>query len=139
MSNNLKHGQSTQVLLVIVAFEAESHLPELISRLSNVYIVKHDWTILLLDDASTDRTNQVAEQLFREYDFPRWLVVRNEQNQGYGGNQKIGYQYALRTGEFSHVALLHGDCQYPPEALPDMLNAALKTGADIVLGTRMWS
>ena len=38
-------------------------------------------------------------------------VLRNELNQGYDGNQKIGYAYAVAEG-FDIVVLLHGDAQY---------------------------
>ena len=44
-------------------------------------------------------------------------VLYNPVNQGYGGNQKIGYHYAIKNG-FDFVALLHGDGQYAPEKLP---------------------
>ena len=46
-------------------------------------------------------------------------VLFNPVNQGYGGNQKIGYHYAIERG-FDFVALLHGDGQYAPECLPDL-------------------
>ena len=43
-------------------------------------------------------------------------------NQGYGGNQKLGYRYAIDHG-FDIVALVHGDGQYAPEKLPDAARA----------------
>ena len=43
--------------------------------------------------------------------------MRNEYNQGYGGNQKVGYRYAIKEG-FDLVAMVHGDGQYAPEELP---------------------
>ena len=48
-------------------------------------------------------------------------VLCNPINQGYGGNQKIGYHYAIKN-DFGFVALVHGDGQYAPEALPELLN-----------------
>ena len=136
MTANQELQSGISPLVVIVAYDAESHLPELISRLARVTQVRDCWSVLLLDDASSDRTNELAEELFTEHGFSSWLVVRNEQNQGYGGNQKVGYRYALRSGKFTHVALLHGDCQYPPEALPDMLAQALSAqGSEDLLGS----
>ena len=38
-------------------------------------------------------------------------VLFNPVNQGYGGNQKLGYHYAVEHG-YDLVALLHGDGQY---------------------------
>ena len=134
-----RDGKAADPLLVIVAYEAEPHLRELIGRLARLSQVRDSWSILLLDDASTDRTAPYAEELFRDHGFRRWMVVHHQVNQGYGGNQKVGYRYALKAGTYTHVALLHGDCQYPPEALPAMLDEALAKRADVVMGTRMWS
>jgi GT2 family glycosyltransferase len=50
----------------------------------------------------------------------RMTVLYNSINQGYGGNQKIGYHYAIENG-FDYVALLHRDGQYAPEVLPDLM------------------
>ncbi len=49
-----------------------------------------------------------------ELPFPL-TVLYNPDNQGYGGNQKMGYHCAVRNG-FDFVALLHGDGQYAPES-----------------------
>ena len=63
-------------------------------------------------------------------------VLRNEFNQGYGGNQKVGYAFATREG-FDFVAMVHGDGQYAPEELPALV-APLRDGqADAVFGSRM--
>jgi hypothetical protein len=37
-------------------------------------------------------------------------ILHNPINQGYGGNQKIGYHYTIKHG-FNYVALIHGDGQ----------------------------
>ena len=85
-------AQAAHPLVIIVAYEAESHLPELIGRLARVEGIKERWSVLLLDDASHDRTSDRAKELFAEHGFSRWRVVRNDENQGYGGNQKVGYR-----------------------------------------------
>ena len=63
-------------------------------------------------------------------------MLFNPQNQGYGGNQKLGYHYAIERG-YDFVALIHGDGQYAPECLPELLEP-LRTGeAAAVFGSRM--
>src|SRR3546814_20541544 len=49
-------------------------------------------------------------------------VVRHDENLGYGGNQKWGYRWAMEHG-LDVVVLLHGDGQYAPELLPDMVRS----------------
>jgi 2-polyprenyl-3-methyl-5-hydroxy-6-metoxy-1,4-benzoquinol methylase len=58
------------------------------------------------------------------------------ENQGYGGNQKLGYRYAIDHG-FDIVALIHGDGQYAPEKLPELLEPLVRGEADAILGSRM--
>jgi glycosyltransferase involved in cell wall biosynthesis len=63
-------------------------------------------------------------------------VLRNPENQGYGGNQKLGYRWAIDRG-FDVVALVHGDGQYAPEKLPMLIDPLIKGEADAVFGSRM--
>ncbi len=63
-------------------------------------------------------------------------MLFNPVNQGYGGNQKIGYHYALERG-FDFVALVHGDGQYAPEKLPELVRPLRDGEADAVFGSRM--
>ena len=75
--------------------------------------------ILAIDDASHDRTFEIGHQVKAAGSLSLPLrVLFNPINQGYGGNQKIGYHYAIKN-DFDFVALVHGDGQYAPEALPD--------------------
>ncbi len=60
----------------------------------------------------------------------------NPVNQGYGGNQKPGYDYAIESG-FDFVPLLHGDGQYGPEGLTQLLRPLTEDGAAAVFGSRM--
>ncbi len=63
-------------------------------------------------------------------------VLFNPVNQGYGGNQKIGYHFAIERG-FDFVALVHGDGQYAPECLPELVRPLRDGEADAVFGSRM--
>ena len=63
-------------------------------------------------------------------------MLRNQSNQGYGGNQKVGYTYAIEEG-FDIVALVHGDGQYAPEELPNLLAPLVDGTSDAVFGSRM--
>ncbi|MGO8730667.1 MAG: glycosyltransferase, partial [Streptosporangiaceae bacterium] len=63
-------------------------------------------------------------------------MVRHTKNLGYGGNQKAGYKLALERG-LDVVVLLHGDGQYAPELLPQMVAPIVRGECDAVLGSRM--
>ena len=92
--------------------------------------------ILVGDDASQDSTHLVAlgyKQLATDLPIE---VIRHPRNLGYGGNQKAGYQWAIDNG-LDIVVLLHGDGQYAPELLPEMVAPIERGQADAVLGSRM--
>ena len=62
--------------------------------------------------------------------------MSNPDNLGYGGNQKIGYYYAIKN-QYDFVALVHGDGQYAPELLDDLIEDMSQKKADAVFGSRM--
>lgn len=125
-----------RLLILIVAYNAEATLVPVLDRLPAAVLHDFNCEVLVIDDASDDGTFEHALSYRRAHvDLPL-TVLRNQSNQGYGGNQKVGYTYAIQQG-FDFVALVHGDGQYAPEELPNLL-APLVTGtADAVLGSRM--
>src|SRR5690606_12531347 len=92
--------------------------------------------ILVSDDASADATYLVGlgyKQL--NVDVPL-TVIRQDRNLGYGGNQKAGYRWAIEHG-LDIVVLLHGDGQYAPEMLDEIVAPLERGEADAVMGSRM--
>lgn len=130
---------SPKLLIFIVAFNAASTIHDVLARVPHSICNEYDVELLIIDDASTDDTfERVRARLLEEsFPFPLTLLF-NPQNQGYGGNQKIGYFYAIKKG-FDFVALVHGDGQYAPECLPDLVRPLARGEADAVFGSRMMS
>ena len=123
-----------RILIFVVAYEAESTLAAVLERIP-ASVFDHDTEVLVIDDSSRDRTFETGLRLSRATQH-KITVLYNTENQGYGGNQKLGYNYALRHG-FDVVVLLHGDGQYAPEAIPALLQPILEGRADAVFGSRM--
>lgn len=84
--------------------------------------------VILVDDASPDRTVEVARQLGLR-------VEVHQANRGYGGNQKTCYDLALADGA-DIIVLLHPDYQYEPKVLPDLVRPLLEGRADFTFGSR---
>jgi glycosyltransferase involved in cell wall biosynthesis len=85
--------------------------------------------VLLVDDASRDRTAETAERLGIR-------VIRHGKNRGYGGNQKTCYDQALADGA-DIVVMVHPDYQYDPRVIPFAVGF-IRTGiCDIVVGSRI--
>src|SRR5262249_32064360 len=126
-----------KLLIFIVAYHAEKTIADVLLRIPHSIAEEYETEVLVIDDGSSDRTYERAHaaSLNQEAPFPV-TVLFNPVNQGYGGNQKIGYFYALRNG-FDFVALLHGDGQYAPECLPELVRPLKERSADACFGSRM--
>jgi glycosyltransferase involved in cell wall biosynthesis len=129
--------RSPRLLIFIVAYNADRTLGEVLDRIPES-VWTHGTRVLIIDDASQDRTFEVGVEYERRHPGADIEVLFNPVNQGYGGNQKLGYQYAIEHG-FDAVALLHGDGQYAPEKLAELAAPVLEGRADAVMGTRMVS
>ena len=121
-------------LILIVAYNAEAHLESVFRRIPYDRLPPN-CEILVSDDASLDSTYEVGLRAALTCPIPA-LVLKHPKNLGYGGNQKLGYQMAIEQG-YQAVVMLHGDGQYAPEFLPEMLAPILEENADVVLGSRM--
>ncbi len=123
------------MLVFVVAYEAESTLRPVLARIPDEVFDRCDTEVLVIDDSSKDQTFEVGLRTASDSRHPI-TILHNPVNQGYGGNQKLGYQYAIRNG-FDFVVLLHGDGQYAPEYIPAMLAPLIADEADAVFGSRM--
>jgi len=85
--------------------------------------------IILVDDASSDHTVEVAQEL-------GIYTLKHTKNRGYGGNQKTCYQTALCRGA-DIVVMLHPDYQYTPKLITAMASMIAEEEFDVVLASRI--
>jgi glycosyltransferase involved in cell wall biosynthesis len=129
--------EKPRVLVFIVAYNAERTISAVLRRIPASLLDRYDVEVLIIDDASSDSTFERSHEATRSGDLPFPVhILFNPVNQGYGGNQKLGYHYAIEQG-FDFVALLHGDGQYAPERLPQLLEPLRLEQAEAVFGSRM--
>ena len=124
-----------RLLILVVAYNAEKTIEWVLSRIP-VEDLPRRTEVLVIDDSSGDRTFETATAKRDVLRGMNLTVLWNPENQGYGGNQKIGYEYAIQHG-FDVVALVHGDGQYAPERLPELVRPVLEGEADACFGSRM--
>lgn len=116
-----------KVVVVMPAYNAGSTLEETFRDIP--FDTVDD--VLLVDDASTDNTVQVARKLGIKH------VIIHSANKGYGGNQKTCYSYALDTLKADIVVMLHPDYQYTPRLIPAMVHLIAEGLYPVVLGSRI--
>ncbi len=85
--------------------------------------------LVLVDDASTDNTVELAESL-------GLVVLRHPEVRGYGGNQKSCYRAALER-KADIVVMVHPDYQYSPLLVPALAAMIAYDQYDLVLGSRI--
>jgi glycosyltransferase involved in cell wall biosynthesis len=121
--------------ILVVAYEASSTLEAVLNRIPANFRSQIN-VILVCDDASSDDTYQVGMRVKQSRPDLPLEVIRRPVNLGYGGNQKAGYRWMIDHG-LDVVVLLHGDGQYAPEFLPQMVEPIVSGRADVVFGSRM--
>jgi glycosyltransferase involved in cell wall biosynthesis len=125
--------EESRVAIFIVAYNAERHIKKVLGRIPT-WVAERLTEIFVIDDHSSDATFTVASSVEWPSQYAPLRIFRTPHNQGYGGNQRLGYLYAIEQG-FDIVVLLHGDGQYAPEALPLIL-APYADETDAVFGSR---
>ncbi len=120
--------------ILVVAYNAATTLAKVLDRIPDE--IRGDIEeVIVSDDHSQDSTYLVGLGYQQVSDLPITLI-RQPQNLGYGGNQKAGYEVAIEHG-LDIVVMLHGDGQYAPESLPEILAPLLAGEADAVFGSRI--
>ncbi|MDD2757934.1 MAG: glycosyltransferase family 2 protein [Patescibacteria group bacterium] len=124
-----------KIAIFVIAYNATTTISRVLDRIPTE-VKEMVEEIFVFDDASKDDTHLVAEEWKRKTGLEKLTVFRNPVNLGYGGNQKRGYDYAVKRG-YDIVVMLHGDGQYAPEALPEILAPLIADRAEAVFGSRM--
>src|SRR5687768_12500027 len=121
--------------ILVVAYNASTTLRSVLARIDPAFRGRIS-AVLVSDDHSADDTYEVGLEVQQEEAGLPITVVRQPRNLGYGGNQKFGYRWAVEHG-LDIVVMLHGDGQYAPELLADVVAPLERGEADVVMGSRM--
>ena len=110
-----------QVAIVIPAFNEENTIFDV------VHSVKEYGTAIVIDDASTDNTRQLARNAGA-------IVISHNRNKGYDEALNSGFVEADRR-DFDAIITFDADGQHSYEAIGEYITH-LKNGKDLVLGVR---
>jgi len=120
------------VSLVIPMFNEEENIAHALAcAASALDRYSGDYEIIVVDDASTDRS---AEIVAREADAnPRIRVVRHEVNRKLGASVKTGFAAARKD----LVLYMDADLPFDPDAIGRAIQAMKVTRADVIAGYRL--
>jgi len=119
-----------RVSVIIAAYNVEKYIARAIASVQAQTC--EDWEIVVVDDASTDRTCDVVEELASR--DARIRLLRHKSNQGPGAARNTAIDVA--QGEW--IAVLDADDACRPERLEKMLGAATHTGADFIADNQIF-
>ncbi len=108
---------------VIPAFDEAGSIAQVVAGVRGA--VDH---VIVVDDGSSDQTAERARAAGAE-------VIVHGVNRGKGNAVRSGLARVF-GGEFTHVLLLDGDMQHLPEEAASLVDQAVRSGADVVLGQR---
>ena len=114
-----------RVIAIVPAFEEEEAIGAVVE---GIRAVDPSLDVLVVDDASGDRTAAVAEAAGA-------TVVRLPYNLGIGGAVQTGFKAALEGG-YETAVRLDGDGQHDPAELSKLLEPIRRGEADVVTGSR---
>ena len=118
--------QGKKVIVVLPAYNAEKTLEKTYKEIPLDVVDE----VILCDDASSDNTALLAEQIGIKH-----VIIHNE-NKGYGGNQKTLYNKSIELGG-DIVIMLHPDYQYTPKLILCMVHIIAEELYEVVLGSRI--
>ena len=102
------------ISVVVPVYNEEKTVEQVLTLLSQVPLTME---VVVVDDASTDNTWQILQELRQKEPFSAYRFIRHEHNQGKGAGLRTGF--AQVTGDL--VTVQDADMEYDPQELPSLV------------------
>jgi glycosyltransferase involved in cell wall biosynthesis len=118
-----------KLIVQIPCYNEEDTLPTVLAEIPREIPGVDCIEILVVDDGSSDRTQEVARALGATH------VVSSRRNRGLARSFRTALDMSLRLGA-DIIVNTDGDNQYPGSNIPKLIEPILRGDADIVVGDR---
>lgn len=115
--------------IIIPTFNESKTLPEVLARVFAVELTEMEKEVIVVDDCSTDNTQEVLKQLALNYPIK---ILRHGKNLGKGRALRSGFAQA--GGDY--VLVQDADLEYDPQDYKLLVKPVMEHGADVVFGSR---
>ena len=105
--------------IVLPCYNEAENIPFIFSKFKEAIADENFLEIILVNNGSTDGSDEIFNQQLLKYNDARYRVVKVEKNQGYG----YGILFGLSHAKGKVLAWTHADLQTPPK---DVLTAYYK-------------
>ncbi len=113
------------ISVVVPVYNEEKTVAQVLGSLSQVPL---DLEVVVVDDASTDRTWEILQELRQKEPFNSYRYVRHAHNQGKGMGLRTGF--SLISGDL--VTVQDADMEYDPQDLPTLVRKWEEAGNAMV-------
>lgn len=103
-----------RVSVIVPVYNEEKTVAQVLEMLSHIPL---DLDVIVVDDASTDRTWEILQELRQRSPFSAYRYVRHDCNQGKGVGLRTGF--GLVNGDL--VTVQDADMEYDPADLPALV------------------
>jgi len=103
-----------RISVIVPAYNEEATVAQVLESLSKVPL---DLEVIVVDDASTDRTWKILQELRQKEPFDTYRYIRHDFNQGKGAGLRTGF--GLVSGDI--VTVQDADMEYNPQDLPALV------------------
>jgi dolichol-phosphate mannosyltransferase len=122
--------------MFLPAWNEADNLPHVVAD-AVAYLRSRDepFTVIIVDDGSTDHTPEVIRQLDMAY--PDCIhYVRHSRNLGYGAALRTGFRAGLETDR-EWIGFCDADGQFKPQDIGRLIDKAIEYDSDIAIGYRL--
>ncbi|MGW7253979.1 polyprenol monophosphomannose synthase [Streptomyces sp. NPDC054834] len=131
-------GNGVPITVVMPTYNEAANVPRMAEAVLGLPL--DGLHLKIVDDSSPDGTGRVAEELAEKYNADgagrrRMSVLHRTEKDGLGRAYTAGMTAALEEGA-EYVVQMDADGSHPVEAVPRMLEAAVTSGAGLVVGSR---
>lgn len=112
---------ASRIDVIVPVYNERESLKQFYRRIRAVPL---DINLIFVDNASTDGTLSILEG------FEDVVLIKHDRNEGYGASICDG----IKNSAAAIIAIIDADCEYPPEALPEMVQELQRF--DVVYASR---
>lgn len=124
MGNHLEISLRNTIGIIIPAYNCEQHIgATLDSILAQTY---KEWTVTVVNDGSTDKTEEILAKYAAAHSNIRYTTIRNT------GSAHIPRLTAAQLSNEDWLCNIDADDTIEPRFLEKMITRAMETGADVV-------
>lgn len=125
-------ASASDSVVIIPTYREEENIAAIIDA---VIALPQAFDVLVIDDASPDRTAAIVRDKMEQYPG-RVNMIEREGKLGLGTAYLTGFKWALAHPSYNYIFEMDADFSHNPADLPALKRACAEDGADVSVGSR---